>query len=135
MTETTAAALLAAMLGTLALLVLVGAVVLSRALGRFGAALRIRDERLVVLAETLPVRLHGTRLRLGEFHAQTEHALWTLSRVDQRVDATRVALVTHRAALDKGRGRMVAAGADIERMKTGARLVLRALELRRNFLG
>ena len=44
----------------------------------------------------LRVRFHESRLRLSEFHASTEHALWSLSRLDQRIDATRVALVTQR---------------------------------------
>jgi hypothetical protein len=135
MTDTTAAALLAAMLGTLALLVLTGTLVFSRALSRFGAGLRVRDEQLAAQPAELPTRFHGTRLRLSEFHASAEHALWSMSRLDQRIDATRVALVTHRAELDKGRARLVAARAEIERIKNGARLVVRALELRRTFLG
>ena len=135
MTDTTAAALLAAMLGTLALLVLVGALVFSRALGRAGASLRLRDERLVVQAVELPGRFHDTRLRLSEFHASTEHALWSLSRLEQRIDATRVALVTQRAGLDKGRERILATRTEVERIKRGARLLVRALELRRTFLG
>ena len=135
MTDTTPAVLLAAMLGTLALLVLVGALMFSRALGRGGAALRAWDERLVAQTAEIPVRLHGARFRLSEFHASTEHALWELSRLDQRVDATRVALVTRRAEMDKARARMLGSRAEVERMKTGARLVLRGLELRRTFLG
>ena len=135
MTDTTAAALLAAMLGTLALLVLVGALVFSRALGRGGDALRRTDERLVAQSAALPGRFHNARLRLSEFHASTEHTLWSLSRLDQRIDATRVALVTRRAEMDKGRARLIGARAEIERIKSGVRLVLRALELRRTFLG
>lgn len=135
MTDTTAAALLAATLGTLALLVLVGALVFSRAVSRAGAALRVRDERLVVQAEELPTRFHDARLRLSEFHATTEHALWSLSRLEQRIDATRVTLVTGRAGLDRSRERMIGARAEIERIKRAARMVLRALELRRTFLG
>ncbi|MEP7157840.1 MAG: hypothetical protein ABI797_00290 [Chloroflexota bacterium] len=135
MTDTTAAALLAAMLGTLALLVLVGAFVFSRALGRAGAALRLRDERLVAQAVELPERFHDARLRLGEFHAWTGHALWSLSRLEQRIDATRVSLVTQRAGLDRSRERIIGARAEIERIKRGARMVMRALELRRTFLG
>lgn len=135
MTDTTAAALLAAMLGTLALLVFAGALLFSRALGRGGAALRRYDERLMAQTAEIPVRLHGARLQIGEFHATTEHTLWELSRLDQRVDATRVALVTQRAGLDNARERMVGARPDVERIKGGARLVLRALELRRTFLG
>src|SRR5687768_12872272 len=135
MTDTTAAALLAATLGTLALLVLVGALVFSRALGRAGTALRLRDERLVAQSVELPGRFHDARLRLSEFHASTEHALWSLSRLEQRIDATRVALVTQRAGLDKSRGRIIGARAEIERIKRGARMVVRALELRRTFLG
>jgi hypothetical protein len=135
MTDTTAAALLAAMLGTLALLVLLGAVVFRRAVSRGGATLRGYDERLMAQAEELPGRFHNARLRLGEFHATTEHALWSLSRLHQRIDATRVGLVTRRAELDRSRERIVGARAEIERIKRGARLVVRALELRRTFLG
>lgn len=135
MTDTTAAALLAAMLGTLALLVLIGALVFSRALSRAGAGLRVRDKRLVAQVAELPGRFHDARLRLSEFHATTEHALWSLSRLEQHIDATRVALVTGRAGLDRSRERIVGARAEIERIKRGARLVLRALELRRTFLG
>ena len=135
MTDTTAAALLAAMLGTLAVLVFTGTLVFSRALGRLGADLRVRDEQLVAQTAGLRVRFHGARLRLSEFHATIEHALWSLSRLDQRIDAARVALVLQRAGLDKSRGRIVGARAEIERIRHGARLVLRALELRRTFLG
>jgi hypothetical protein len=135
MTDTTAAVLLAAMLGTLALLLLVGALMFSRVLKRAGANLRLQDERLIVQSTGLRVRFHEARLRISEFHATTEHALWQLSRLDQRIDATRVALVTGRASLDNGRDRLIGARAEIERIKRGARLIVRALELRRTFLG
>jgi hypothetical protein len=62
-------------------------------------------------------------------------ALWSLSHFDERAEAARAALAGTRTALDNDRARLIAARGAIIRIKKSARMILRALELRRTILG
>lgn len=134
MNDGTAALFLAFMLIALAFLALTGTLVLSRRLGRAGRSLRDVDARLADEVSTMPMRWEARRQSLIETKAATERALWSLARFDERVDAAREALVERRAGLDRRRAQIVATRRGVERMKKGARMLIRAIELRRTFL-
>lgn len=104
-------------------------------LGEIGAGLRAADARLVNEAPVLTARLAAARSDLVAISTQTERALWSLSRFDERVDATRQGLAASAVALDKDRERLIAARTTIIRIKKSASLILKMLELRRAFLG
>ncbi len=104
-------------------------------LGEVGTSLRAADARLVERAPALAIRLGALRTDLAAVSAQTERALWSLSRFDERLESTREGLAAQRGALDKDRERLIAARTTIIRVKKSAGLILKMLELRRAFLG
>jgi hypothetical protein len=104
-------------------------------LGEVGAGLRVVDGRLAESRPALAARLAALRTDLAGVSTQTERALWSLSRVDERLESTRAGLAAQRVALDKDRERLVTARATIIRLKKSAGLILKMLELRRAFLG
>ena len=109
--------------------------VVTGRLGEIGASLRAMDARLVNEAPVLAGRLDAARSNLVAVSTQTERALWSLSRFDERVDATRQGLAASAVALDKDLERLIAARTTIIRIKKSASLILKMLELRRAFLG
>ena len=135
MTDATVALLLAAMLGALALLTLIGALLLSRRLARIGDTLRQADMRLVAEVPELANRFVTGRHQLNEADAAIERALWFLSRLDHRLDAMRETMRARRDELDRGRSRMIAARAAAGRYRRRAQMLIRAIELRRAILG
>jgi len=134
MTDTTAGLFLAAMLGALALLALLGARAVNHRLSGVAETLRRADARLVEQTPLLADRFASRRARLGDTNAATERALWSLSRLDEQVDAARLGLVARRTQLDDQRVRIIAARAGVKRIKSGARMLVRAIELRRAIL-
>jgi hypothetical protein len=104
-------------------------------LGEAGARLRALDARLGNATPELAGRLSGIRADLGAVSTQTERALWSLSRFDERAEAVREVLAGTRMALDEDRARLIAARGAIIRIKQSARLIMKMLELRRAFLG
>jgi len=104
-------------------------------LGEVGAQLRSLDSRLLRETPTLAGRLGAMQADLAAVSTQTERALWSLSRFDERAEAAREALVGTRLALDSDRARLIAARRAIIRIKKSARVILKALELRRAILG
>ncbi len=104
-------------------------------LNEIGAGLRRADEWMVEETPVLAARLAATRSHLVAVSTQTERALWSLSRLDDRVDGTRAGLARQREALDKDRERLIAARTTIIRVKKSAGLILKMLELRRAILG
>ena len=108
---------------------------ITGALGEAGAQLRTLDARLVAATPLLVDEMAAQRARLAAVSTQTERALWSLSRFDERADAAREALAASRTALDKDRARLIAARGTIIRIRKSARLILKMLELRRAFLG
>jgi hypothetical protein len=109
--------------------------VVTGRLGEIGASLRAMDARFVNEAPVLAGRLDAARSNLVAVSTQTERALWSLSRFDERVDATRQGLAASAVALGKDRERLIAARTTIIRIKKSASLILKMLELRRAFLG
>jgi len=104
-------------------------------LGEVGAQLRSLDSRLLRETPTLAGRLGAMQADLAAVSTQTERALWSLSRFDERAEAAREALAGTRTALDKDRARLIAARGAIIRIKKSARMIMKMLELRRAFLG
>jgi len=104
-------------------------------LGEVGAQVRVIDARIVNATPQLASRLSGARADLAAVSTQTERALWSLSRFDERADAAREVLAGTRTALDKNRARLIAARGAIIRIKKSARMIMKVLELRRAFLG
>ena len=104
-------------------------------LGEVGAQLRSLDSRLLRETPTLAGRLGAMQADLAAVSTQTERALWSLSRFDERAEAARAALAGIRTALDNDRARLIAARGAIIRIKKSARMIMKMLELRRAFLG
>lgn len=134
MTENDLTFVVAALAVFIALVIWLVRVVTGR-LGEVGAQLRSLDTRLVKATPPLAGRLAAMRADLAAVSTQTERALWSLSRFDERADAAREALAGTRTALDKDRARLIAAHGAIIRIKKSARMILKALELRRAILG
>lgn len=109
--------------------------VITGSLGEVGAQLRSLDARLVNANPELSGRLSAMRADLASVSTQTERALWSLSRFDERAEAAREKLAEARTALDKDRARLIAARGAIIRIKKSARMIMKMLELRRAFLG
>jgi hypothetical protein len=107
----------------------------TASLGELGGRLRTLDTRLVKAAPTLAERLGAARADLAGVSTQTERALWSLSRFDERADAAQEALSKARTTLEVDRARLIAARGAIIRVQKSARLILKMLELRRAFLG
>ena len=83
----------------------------------------------------LPAEVASWRATLAEVGAAAEHALWSSARFDSQVAAATVALAERREELDRLRTRLEDAQVTIERLKSAGRLIMRAIELRRAFLG
>ena len=104
-------------------------------LADFGAGLRALDARLVAATPGLADRLAEVRTDLAAVSTQTERALWSLSRFDERANAAQEALQKTRTTLEADRARLIAARGAITRVQKSARLILKMMELRRAFLG
>jgi hypothetical protein len=104
-------------------------------LGEAGTQLRAMDARLVASTPGLAQRMSAARADLAAVSTQTERALWSLARFDERADTARERLARTRATLDKDRARLIATRGAIIRMRKSARLILKMLELRRAILG
>src|SRR5688572_2372244 len=100
-------------------------------MSELGAQLRAADARIVNATPRLAGRLTGMRADLAAVSTQTERALWSLSRFDERAEAAREVLAGTRTALDKNRARLIAARGAIIRIKKSARMIMKMLELRR----
>jgi hypothetical protein len=135
MPETNLILLVATLPFFVALIAGITARAISGRLGTLGAGLRALDARLVLETPLLPARMDAARESLAAVSTGTEKALWSLARLDERVDTTRGALVARREALDRDRARLVAARAGIARTMSVARMAIKAFELRRAILG
>jgi hypothetical protein len=114
---------------------LAGALVAWRVLGRAGTDMRRLEERLTARALTMPHGAVATRQRLTALRAQSESALWTISNLDARLERTELALAGGRAASDSLRASMARNRRRLVQLRNGARMLLRAIQLRREFLG
>jgi hypothetical protein len=134
MTEDTALLLFAA-LAVFAVVVISFVRGVTGRLGEVSRQLRSVDARLAHEVPVLATRIGAARSDLAAVSAQAERALWSLSRVDARLDAATEGLKTRRVAIERDGDRLVAARSAIIRIKKSARIVLKMLELRRAILG
>ncbi len=116
-------------------LALIGALVTWRVLGRTGHGLREIDERVAARADKVPMAAAAARERLVSARGETERALWSLTNLDARLESTRVSLADKRAASDSLRASMTRNQHMLERIRRGARALLRVVQMRREFLG
>ena len=91
-------------------------------------------QRLDERAERLPAMIGVARADLAERTATIEHGLWVMARADARIEVTTDALRQRRANLDNIRDELERNRARVETLKSTARWIIRALELRRTFL-
>ena len=135
MPETSVTLIVAALLFGVALVALLVGRSISRRLGSLGKQLRAVDARLTHETPVLGARMGAQRAELARVSTATELALWSLSRFDERLDATRESLATRHAAVERDRARLIAARGKIIRVKKSAQMLMRVLELRRAILG
>ncbi|MGI8928120.1 MAG: hypothetical protein ACR2H0_01460 [Candidatus Limnocylindrales bacterium] len=114
---------------------LLGALLLWRRVSAAQAGLARVATSLDERALTLPLALWSTRAALAERAAAVEHANWMLTRFDERADNLIGSMARGRAGLDAAGARLEGARGNVERLKSTARLIMRAIELRRAFLG
>lgn len=110
---------------------LVGATLLWRRVKAGGPGLARVAASLDDRALTMPLALSSIRAGLAERGAAAEHALWMIARFDERAQHIEGTLARQRVGLDATRARLERATANVERLKSAARLIMRAIELRR----
>ena len=126
---------LTAVLVPAAAVALIGAMLLWRRVNSAQSDLARMAVRLDERAQTLPLALSSTRAELAERGAAVEHAMWVMARFDERADNLVGSMARARAGLDAARARLEGARGNVERLKSTARLIMRAIELRRAILG
>jgi hypothetical protein len=135
-TEAGASFVVAGAFVVLAVFALVAAVLVRRTTARIGHGLLELDERLAGRSTTIAADLSATRGRLvAVSRADTERALWSLATFDSRLEAAEAALRERRAASDTLRASMVRNRGALVSVINSARALIRAIELRRDFLG
>ena len=117
------------------LLALMAAAWVWRSLDRAGDRLRVTESALAGQATAISLRLATARSGLTDLQARTEQILGSLPDADTRMATATSELGARRAASDSLRARLVESHATIARVRATARLVMRAIELRRIFLG
>jgi hypothetical protein len=117
------------------LLALTAAAWLWRSLRHATAGLRATESGLAARATALPHQLAAARTSLADFDARTEQPMGSLINLDARIATAIAELGARRAASDSLRARLVESHATLARVRETARLVMRAIELRRIFLG
>jgi hypothetical protein len=118
-----------------ALVSLALAVFALRKLSAAGDGLAGLADQLDESALTLTQRVEIARASLAEQGAAIEHTLWTMRRFDEQVAALTISLRARRQTLDELQQTLRGARVGIERLKSSLRLIVRAIELRRTFLG
>jgi len=122
---------LAVVLVVAAAVTLIGATLLWRRVRAVQAGLARLAVSLDERALTLPLALSSTRAALAERGAAVEHATWVMTRFDERADRLVGSMAQGRAGLDATRARLEGARGNVERLQSTARLIMRAIELRR----
>lgn len=122
---------LTAVLVVAAAVALFGATLLWRRVSSAQAGLARLAVSLDERARTLPLALWSTRAALAERGAALEHATWVMARFDERADNLVGSMARGRAGLDATRAKLEGARRNVERLKSTARLIMRAIELRR----
>lgn len=113
----------------------VGGVFVARRLGQARAGLAALTVALNESSTALPQRLQTARASLAEQGAAVEHLQWTMNRFDTEVEALTISLAARRQTVAELRDTLRGARVGVERLKQALRLITRAIELRRNFLG
>jgi hypothetical protein len=121
--------------GIAAVAMLVGAILARRRIRSAAEGFRRADVVLAERAAMWPIILSTTRADLAERGAAGEQALWTINRFDKQVAEATVALAERRRAIDEMRVKLEGGRANVERVKSALRMIMRALELRRTILG
>jgi hypothetical protein len=124
------------------LLLLVAFIVAARtalawaALDRLAADVRARTAALDERSVDLPRSVVRARPQLAAANATIEQALWTLPRVDARLESLTTNLRAGRAQLDELRtGPLTGARSGLARVRSIGRLVLGLATVRRKMLG
>ena len=131
----THAALLTFVLGFLALTSLLSALLAWRALARARVGIRVLEGSITGVTNATPAAMIGSRERLKELGSATERALWSMTGLDRKIEALRSATAARRIELEKRRATLVNARSNVERVKSGIRLLIGVIELRRTILG
>lgn len=118
-----------------AVVMLYAAVVMRRRIRGSAEGFRRAEIVLAERAAMWPIILSTTRADLAERGAAGEQMLWTIKRFDAQVAQATVALAERRHSLDELREKLEGGRANVERAKSAIRLIMRAIELRRTFLG
>ena len=119
---------------SIAVIALVGALAIWRALRRAGEGLRSASDRLETRAVTLAGQLRSMQGQLAAVDAQTERALWMLGNLDDRLDRATLDMRAKRLASDRLHLRLIDGRLTIARLKQLVRLLIRLGELRRVIL-
>jgi hypothetical protein len=82
----------------------------------------------------VPAKVAVVRATLAEWSVAAERGLWTLAKLDNQMAAATATLASRRQELDRTRTRLASAQVTVDRLKSAARLIMRAIELRRAFL-
>jgi hypothetical protein len=131
----TNAALLTFALGFLALTALLCALLARRVLGQASVGIGALEGNITGVTHATPAGMIRSRERLKELGSATEHALWSMTRFDRRIEALRSAIAARRVELEKRRAMLVSARSNVKRVKSGIRLLIGVIELRRTILG
>lgn len=127
--------LTAVLIGAAALIALLFALLVLRRLGHVGRALEAADDRLIRLTHSLPATMAARQSQLASLNATTERGLWSLTSLDQRIDATTAAMRRATAGMIAATGDLERMGSTIRRARSGLKMVIRVIELRRAILG
>ena len=130
---TTEQAIVAAGAIAIGILVLLGAALVWRALGRIGIEVRALDARLAEAPARFGSQLVAVRTAASEIDAAAERTLVTLARADVAFEATDTSLRARRDASDRLRARLMSGQANLARLRQTIRLVIRVNDLRREF--
>lgn len=129
------AAFVTLLLGFVAVVALLGALLARRRLGHVAAGAQELAAAADRLAATLPQTLARVRTQMKDAHSSAQRGLRLLARFDERAAASRSALVARRGELDAMHARLRKAKSNVESIKAGLRMLIRAIELRRTILG
>jgi len=104
-------------------------------LTRASRGLRHLEAKLDDRGHAVRGRLVAAAGDLASLRTHGERALWALERADVRLDAMARELAARRRGSDTLRAQLLGSEARLHRIREGARLLLRAIELRRDLLG
>jgi hypothetical protein len=119
----------------IALGTLVGAALIWRRLSAVGAALVELEGSMPTHASKLGAALGQAKERLEDASRAMERASRVASSADDQLEHARASLAAQRAASDRLRTNLIENRANIARIRDAARLRLRLIDMRREYLG